>query len=354
MEQISPVETAQSSEPKARFDNIDALRALAILLVIAYHFTSRFEPTYYFAEKMPTNAYFGWLGVDLFFMVSAYCIFMTLQTSNSLARFWAKRLARIQPAYMVGVMLTFCVVSIFGLEGREVSFTDALANLIWLQTLPSVAMVDGAYWSLVVELKFYFWFGLIYFLGRGLNVSIYWAGFCAVAMALYHIPATSFLSNKLLIAPFAPQFLLGVIAYEWRSLPANRRYLLLLANMVLFLGSPRLEGAPFYATLVLGFGFCVLQMNQLRLPRALTFIGLVSYPLYLVHQNIGLVIIRELYSVIAAPWLRVGLASALVLGLAVVLHYAVETRWQRSLTAQIERVLGKILRPFSALRAPAG
>jgi peptidoglycan/LPS O-acetylase OafA/YrhL len=98
----------------------------------------------------------GIFGVQLFFIVSGFCIWMTARRCPDLATFWTRRLGRIQPSYVAAVLLTFAIVAAFGLPGREVSGADLLSNLTWATMFVPAPFVDGVYWTLLVELKFYF------------------------------------------------------------------------------------------------------------------------------------------------------------------------------------------------------
>ena len=82
--------------------------------------------------------------------------------------------------------------------------------------------------------------------------------------------------------------------------------------------------------------FIVLQMKSLRVPKAITIIGLVSYSFYLLHQNIGYVLIRSLDGPIE---FRIFATIAIVFAMAVALYYAVERRWERIVQKNVERWL---------------
>src|SRR5205085_1204295 len=79
------------------------------------------------------------------------------------------------------------------------------------------------------------------------------------------------------------------------------------------------------------FGFVILQLSWLKIPSLIVRVGLISYPLYVVHQNIGIIIIRELAPLVHPIAARIAIAIGFVLVLAQDLHNMVETRWQKSL-----------------------
>ncbi len=140
--------------PSPRLHGLDTLRATAIALVYAYHyalFVSR-EPTFGWLSEL------GWVGVDLFFVLSGYLIANQLLgglrrgETLSLPRFYGRRLLRTLPNFYV-VLAAFWLLSP-ALGGREppplwrfLSFTQNI-NL-----QPGTAFSHA--WSLCIEEQFY-------------------------------------------------------------------------------------------------------------------------------------------------------------------------------------------------------
>jgi peptidoglycan/LPS O-acetylase OafA/YrhL len=341
------VDNASANSGSPRLDNIDAMRAVAIIGVVLFHYTSHWPAELLRADHMPHGFDYGWAGVDLFFMVSGYCIFMTLEHCRTLAAFWARRFARLQPAYMVAVLVTFVTVTVFGLPGNEVSPLVAAGDLLWFDIHPAWGYVDGAYWSLVAEVEFYFWFGLIYFLVRGRNVSLAWSVFAIAGSILLHAEELGWrlghpltvAARSVLIAPYAPAFLIGLIAYEYRGRFTPGAVVALAIAMTLLLVSPRYTILPWLGIAIAVGALLAFRMTGVRLPRAVTFIGLISYSLYLVHQFIGMVIIRELAPAIPSLWPRIVIATATVTLLATGMFYTVELRWQKRLAKAVEPII---------------
>jgi len=333
-----PVQATQAAAPPiqhsrtmgSRYQNLDALRAIAVLSVLLYHYTARFEDSYTGLTGLPFHVTYGWLGVDIFFVVSGYCISMTLDRVGTVAEFWAKRIARLQPAYMVGVLVTFGCVSLIGLPGRESSALVAASNLVWLNALPRLHIpdVDGAYWSLAVELKFYFWFGLLFACFGRRSLAVAWGIFSFAACIASRVHPG--LANDLLIFPYAPLFLFGIVAFSWKVQARWLSLVLVSEALALSFTSPEFKGVEVLGCIV-GAGTMVLAMlTGMRVPRPVSWLGAVSYPLYLVHQNIGLLIIREMMSLSSS--LRVLAACLGSIGLATLIHYSVEFRYQKPLT----------------------
>src|SRR5947207_2355587 len=138
---------------RERQPGLDLLRALAIIVVVIYHAAL-------FGFKLPGRVdRFGWIGVDLFFVLSGYLIGGQLLTPLArdqrinLGRFFARRALRIMPAYFVVLAIYFLLPS-----WRE--YPD-MAQPLWkfLLSIQNVALHGGTAfshaWSLAVEDQFY-------------------------------------------------------------------------------------------------------------------------------------------------------------------------------------------------------
>lgn len=151
------------SAPKDRMQELDGLRAIAILLVIAFHswyflsgaFTTK-ELFAGFAASIPDALAFvrrGDVGVDIFFVLSSfllsYQLFGQRKSTGTLKfkRFFAHRIARIYPLYIVALAIAFAAG-----EPLRLIIGNLLAYNIW--THPDQIVIPWS-WSLSVELNFY-------------------------------------------------------------------------------------------------------------------------------------------------------------------------------------------------------
>jgi peptidoglycan/LPS O-acetylase OafA/YrhL len=145
---VDPRFTGRERQP-----GLDLLRALAIIVVVIYHAAL-------FGFKLPSRIdRFGWIGVDLFFVLSGYLIggqlLAPLARGNeiSLGRFFARRVLRIMPAYFVVLAVYFLLPS-----WRE--YPD-MSQPLWkfLLSVQNIALHGGTAfshaWSLAVEDQFY-------------------------------------------------------------------------------------------------------------------------------------------------------------------------------------------------------
>lgn len=283
---------------KKRFYELDAFRGLAALAVVFYHYTTRYNYFY------PTNDMFGdfefkygYLGVNLFFIISGFVIYLTLDKCSKLGEFAYKRIIRLYPAYIISVVLTFTVVTLFGLAGQEVSIKNAIINLTMLSGFVNVPYVDGAYWSLTTELTFYFIMALLFFwklLNKIVIVSMLW-----LSIGLIHLTLPELLFQNIRqyielmgILNFCHLFIAGIMFYLLRANNHKKYYgILLLCLVYEFLLNGVLVGSIVLSFFIL-FYLIVLGKLQFLNHSALVFLGTISYSLYLVHQNIGYVILN--------------------------------------------------------------
>jgi peptidoglycan/LPS O-acetylase OafA/YrhL len=149
---------------------MDALRGIAIINVLVLHTFG------FYTGKLPIYQFFGAMAVPLFFAVSGFCICYGIFYSSLAGKptdwniFFARRLHRIYPPYIIAVVLFFLkVVVIESLKGRPLPAWEIGQMIFFNTTLLQVVMgnitvVNPAFWSLCVEMQFYLVVGLVLFL----------------------------------------------------------------------------------------------------------------------------------------------------------------------------------------------
>ncbi len=300
-----------------RLLQIDGLRALAALSVVAYHYTTRYQEVFPDAAPLFAGFAHGNLGVNLFFAISGFVIVMTLERSRSAFQFVSSRVARLYPAYWGAIALTTCALLLLPLpwHDRMPSATQVLVNLTMLQRFVGIRDVDGAYWSLQIELIFYVWMLAMWRLGalrRPVRLCLAWTAAVLLTKVVERqsgIRLDPDWSNALMLYWF-PWFAIGVLSWDGLRTKATATA----ADKVAQTGSSssriRLVALGF-AILTASWGeglsilACALAAALLlhaaarqQLPalqwRPLVFFGAISYPLYLLHQSIGWTLIRHL------------------------------------------------------------
>ena len=347
---------------------LDGCRALAILSVMAFHYTVRWAPPAdpdahlasgaLFADVWPL--YFGWAGVELFFVISGFVIFLTLENTTSARDFIVRRFARIWPALIVATVITASVVLAIGPADWRVNaydFVDSILlvgpNVIARVLHFQVKYVDGAYWSLWVEVRFYVLAVAMYYATRGKFLA-FWTGLQLGAFALSLVWPGELL-DLFLFPRFLPYFTLGICIYKLYS-GAERRVALLgagiAAGVILFNAlSGQFDNAPlgsaiegerlkFAAINLAIFALFWLFLTDSRITsvlasRPVVRLGQASYSLYLLHQNLGVTIIRVGIG-LGLPYLAMlPITISLIVGLAILMFDFVETPAKRAIVSAL-------------------
>ena len=301
---VSPPEAAPapaSQGSRRRIAGLDALRGLAALSVVLGHFTANYDRVYGHSADLLFSYPWAGYGVLLFFMISGFVILMTAERAARPGDFAWARFSRLYPAYWTALVLTFVVLTTFGLPGREPSTPRAVANVLMFQNLLGIGNVDSVYWTLHVELYFYAIMLVLIWRGWVRHTEVVLLGLVALGMAdrLFFHHLTAVWAERLrdvLIVDHAFAFLIGVVLY--RSLKGWRPWhpaMLLVCLAYAWFFDP-------YPDVYVTAGFIALLFLTTRgylKPlewRPLIFLGTISYSLYLTHQNIGYVIIRAGYA----------------------------------------------------------
>jgi len=313
-----------------RILELDVLRGLAALAVVLYHYTVRFDEVYGHTPDMQLFFLPGQYGVNLFFMISGFVIFMTLEKTHHWMDFLVSRFSRLFPAYWVAVTVTFLIVLVAGLPGREVSLRDAEVNLSMLQFLVHIPHVDGVYWTLELELCFYALMYLLYVFRQLRNFEII-ATIWLFLLAAMHIAHTSHWIRIpdtlaiMLLLDFAQLFVAGAIYYlVSRDGWSFFRVAILLTCLGFQYLATDLGATLAMALFMLVFALSISGRLAPIAIRPLVYLGTVSYSLYLVHQNIGYVALRWLYGQGVHPYLGILLAMLTVLGIASLITFLIE------------------------------
>ncbi len=324
---------------KKRIYGLDSIRGIAALIVVIYHYTTRYNELFGHESNLTVLGFpIGKYGVQLFFLLSGFVIMMTVQ-NTSIVAFVKKRWIRLMPIYMVGVLITYTVVSIFKLPNRAVSFPELLINFTMLQGyIPDLAHVDGVYWTLVVELTFYIIMTavLILKLEKHMHlVSFLWLLGSGILLII-NSQISFWVFGRLTIytnAEYCYLFILGIMIYHIRQNNKDKRSYMIIALAFLFsyLYSSFIE---FIVTLCV-FVIILLVVNveiKVLNHRILVILGEISYSLYLIHQNIGYIIIRFIntyFSQIGPFYLIFPLVFSI--SLALILTYFIDIPVRKSL-----------------------
>lgn len=314
--------TAAANGSGGRIAGLDGLRAISVLAVVWHHSHAPIP-------GLPISGN-GFLGVDVFFVLSGFLISMLLLQERhatgaiSLRNFYARRTLRIFPLYYAVIVVLGCYLLWKGsAEGRE-QFLEGLPFLAtytsnWVHVGGPMAIT----WSLSTEEQFYLlWPPLLALLGRrsvvlllfllGVSEAVNF-GLADAWLARVGMP---YESREILQCTFTP-IILGVMLAFLLEDSANRATLrricawpvlmLIIAALLLVANTADLRGAPRLAfhilTAVLLGGIAVRQESPVTRAlewRPLAYIGVISYGIYLLHM-IGLDVGRRIVDKAGLP-----------------------------------------------------
>jgi peptidoglycan/LPS O-acetylase OafA/YrhL len=289
--------TNGGANPK-RYEELDALRGIAALMVLSFHFTIG-RPAAYFGFGM------GYTGVDLFFLISGFVIFMSLDKTKKSTHFVINRASRLYPAYWTSVSFTFLLIiahSIYKNENIHAGLLQQYAgNLTMFQYYLKTPDLDGPYWTMIVEMLFYmvmlllFHFKLLKFLNIfGIAFSV------AIAVVTYYLGDHPLVNNIIWWVPvvqFIPLFFAGTIFYKMYA--GNKKtwahyamiFTCFICQVILlkYLSKTRpfINQAGYAAMLTVFFSLFLLFVNgklKFIVSRVTVFFGKISFPLYLTHN----------------------------------------------------------------------
>lgn len=316
---------------------------MAALAVVLYHFSTHFVEVYGPSVGPGWSFSQGFFGVKLFFVISGFVIYLTLNRSANAVDFLVARFARLMPTFWCAVLLTFVLTQVLTLPGRTVGFDTLLLNLTYLRSFFAAPYVDGVYWTLEVEWVFYLLMASLLALRR--HQWVPWT--MVVLLVLRTMLRLDLIQMDGRFMPYEilvqlPWFALGIALYLWTRgtrWPAALLATLALSNLLLF------EGRLFLLVALACTGL-VGAAAAGRLPWLcrpwLLWLGAVSYPLYLVHQNIGFALMLQLQALGLPANLGLLLALLASLGLAALLtrhvehaaQAAIKRRWRALRAAQ--------------------
>jgi peptidoglycan/LPS O-acetylase OafA/YrhL len=287
-----------------RLLELDALRGIAVIAVILYHYTTRYDQYYgHLKDDYWFNFSHGHMGVQLFFMISGFVIYMSILNINNSKDFFIKRAIRLYPVYIFGVLFTFTITNLYILDKLRVSFPEMLVNLTMFQGyLPFVEPVDGAYWSLRVEVFFYILIGVLFYLKLHKKIILISIILLLVASGLNVLANVMNLVlldnlNQVLIVNYIHLFIAGIMFYHIR-MQDDIKYHLTLAVCLIYQFAFIEPISGLYVLVFFGMFYLMVynKMSWISI-KPLLFIGSISYSLYLVHQYVGYAIIHWLENI---------------------------------------------------------
>lgn len=292
-----------------RLELLDYCRFFAALSVLTYHYTFSGVNvgkvnSFQFDEVISSFTKYGYLGVELFFMISGFVIFFSA-TNKSATSFIVNRAVRLYPAYWFAVIFTSIASLAVGGEQFQIYISQVILNLTMLQSYFGVMHVDGVYWTLVYEVQFYV---AVYFLILcGLKkylVPIFLSWPFVILLALIFG-----LDHFILLGGYFSYFAAGAIFAILSDKVSTTRVISLLITYCLCVNytitnvqitsiKNNMEYSNQVGWIIVTMFFAIFLYQISTRGRNLKLIcsrlaGRLTYPIYLIHMHFGYIALNE-------------------------------------------------------------
>ncbi|HEY2792902.1 MAG TPA: acyltransferase [Micromonosporaceae bacterium] len=357
---FAPEAVAEPAKPqsKPRLEILDGIRFLAAVYVVIFHFSagdrsSWPRPSHELFQPVFAVASYGWLGVELFFMISGFVICMSTW-GKTFTQFAISRVVRLYPAYWFGVLFTTAILLLDQSRAVALPWRQVVDNLTMTEQFSRQPYVDPSYWTLTIELIFYIMVAVT-LVAWGFTYKRV-VGFCVVwlAISLLDTTFTGYYFSLIVEPLYAPFFVAGLVLYLihrfgpspvlWTLLGCT--YAIGLYRLISRTAGQTPSGVHLHywiAVTIMTAFFVVLtlvalgKLSMLR-GRWLVTAGALTYPLYLLHQQIGETWIESL-SPYVPSWVLMWGTFAVMLALAYVVQ-----RWVERPVARMTRTILYALR----------
>lgn len=321
-----PESGARNDKADQRLCFIQGLRGIAATAVAVFHcyYATPVSGDLRHSVAGPVDSALnlGFLGVDLFFLISGFVIALTLYgrlfALSEYGRFFLRRQVRLDPPYWTAIAVTIASAIAVnrlrpGTNAPVPSVTDVVAHLFYAQGFLGIRPIAGIFWTLCLEIQFYLFFGALVLAAARARLS--GAAFAWLLLPLYAYSIACFW--ELTPAPDALfikrwfEFFTGVVLFltyrrqisPWQLLV----YLLLLIGIQL--ANPRTDNGIADVTtatvllvgLIFWYGIESGGVRHWLGSPVWRYLGDISYSLYLTHAIIGIRLLKIIVHPDEAP-----------------------------------------------------
>lgn len=339
-----------------RMFQIDLFRFVAAMFVLLYHYTFRG----YAADGLSKVNYpllgevfkYGYLGVNLFFMISGFVITLSLK-DRSAFDFIKLRFIRLYPAYWFCVSITFICIYLWGGTTFHVTSFQYLVNMTMFNGFVNIPHIDGVYWTLMFELKFYILIGIFLLFRKRISIDVDMLIYSWLFLSLLYVPfhkAMFFrLLNSILIFEYSSYFIAGILFYKMYKYKKKKYLFFIIITFILssYMSVSRLHqkaiyyNSSFSSEVVVGIlflSFFAMYLVSIKKIQFLNFfkmkkLGALTYSMYLIHQVNGYIFLNKMNNI--NRWLSLFMLIGFVISAAYFVNKKIELPAGRYLKEKI-------------------
>ena len=268
--------------------SVELLRGVAAMMVTLFHLSwgnERFLPNTSLVKQAGT---WGWAGVEIFFVISGfvipYAMYQKNYTLKSFPVFLKKRIIRIEPPYLISIIVVLALNFISTLSPYyrggpfSIDWYNLAGHIAYLNIFNNQSWLNPVYWSLAIEFQYYLLIALAFTLiisGKMYYRLLFFVAFGA--LSFLPLPESKF------IFTYAGYFMAGILLFQLVCSVINKiefGVLLLVTGGLLWYE----QGA---GLLFLTLATMAVIVFLDKVPRVFRYLGHISYSLYLLHVPIG-------------------------------------------------------------------
>jgi peptidoglycan/LPS O-acetylase OafA/YrhL len=347
----------------SRLPALDLLRFVAALAVTLYHYVTCYPSDADAAQlgiaTVSAVTRYGYLGVDLFFMISGFVILWS-SLGRDATSFAIGRISRLYPSFWVSLALTIFWIQLLGssvpqIETAPLDAATIAANATMMPTLFDAPRIEDIYWTLEIEIRFYALIFLILLLRQMAHIELFLYSWLAISIGSL-VTDPPWIVHYVFLKPYGAFFVAGGLFYLLyaRGVTASRVIGLAIAAATcayvsivqrggfITADSESAFAVPILVVLFFGlFAFMCLRKAKPASSALFYRLGALTYPLYLTHAMMGVLLYEVLLPKIGAVAALVAI-TAIALTVAWAIAFAVDVparkpfanllfRWARAL-----------------------
>ncbi|WCT11715.1 acyltransferase family protein [Mucilaginibacter jinjuensis] len=336
---------------KDRLHELDILRFIAAFSVMMFHYYAGFYNSQH-VLLVNNNIFnsiwaYGNQGVSLFFVISGFVILLTAN-KQSPKQFVIARFIRLYPVFLPLCIFSFLVGKIFTPSIYHVSVSEFLINTTLIGSFFTKHMVSDVYWTLRVEIFFYAMiYGLLYFdqlkyIRKYLNLWLILSLITYIGALYFNYFKIFSAVRYVFLTQYSYFFIAGCyfyfIKYDRKKYDILYPVVCAIGAMLAtryFTGQSRVVGSIIISCIFILFYYLCLKKASVKNNSSFYYyLGEITYPLYLVHDITGTVLLI-FFSKYIPGWLALILVSFLIILFVLLVYLYIEKPVRRILRERL-------------------
>lgn len=275
---------------------IDYIRAVACILIMLYHFTTRFYDKFYNMNYQSSHVgiWWGYHAVAIFFVLSGFLTVYKLN-DRSPGSFLLKRAVRLYPSYWLGIIFTSIITLLFAAQ-HFIGVIPTLINFTMFQSFAiGTTNVDSVYWTLRYELQFYIVIALILEIKKERKIDrifFVWLILTMVNNILYVAGFENIITKLIEFGCITDQVPIFIIGASSAMVINDKKNKLAYVNMFMAIICMIIRRTDIMYILITCLTIVIIFIGKykdfkFKYDKPIVFIAGISYEIYLIHQNFG-------------------------------------------------------------------